>query len=128
MPTKGSPGSAGHDLYSNQRVILLPGSVMAISVGIGLILPPNHYAKIEDRSSLASSGDLLTAGGVIDRDYTGVVRVIIRNMSDRNTATICKGDRISQMIVHQIPETVAELKTEIPKTVRGSGGFGSTGK
>ena len=128
LPTKGSPGSAGHDLYSNSNLSLLPDQIATVSTGIGLILPANHFAKIEDRSGLAAHHHLLTAAGVIDQDYEGVVKVVIRNMSSRNVYLIRKGDRIAQMVVHQIPNTVAELQPSSTSTERGAGGFGSTGR
>lgn len=137
IPTRGSAGAAGFDLYSDEDCILQPGSIKLISTGIALQMPESqeqdisYYARVAPRSGLAVKQGIDVLAGVIDQDYTGEVKVcLINNQESVNGkyVEIKKGDRIAQLIF--TPIIIPEFKeTEvIESTDRGSAGFGSTGK
>jgi len=118
--TRGTSGSAGLDLYS-QEDYKDNGGVVLVSTGVRVMIPEGYVGIIKDRSGMAKKG-VTTHGGVIDSDYRGEVGVMLR----LNGNTIKKGDRIAQLVV--VPclmdfETVDSLD----ETERGEKGFGSTG-
>ena len=104
IPTRASKSSAGLDLYSSIDVNIEVGSIKKVNTGICISVPENSYGSIRDKSSLASKG-LLTLGGVIDRDYTGEIIVIMASLIE--SIKIKKGQKIAQLIVSNItyPET-----------------------
>ena len=96
IPTRASKESAGLDLYSSINVDIEVGSIKKLNTGICVSLPENSYGYIRDKSSLASKG-LLTLGGVIYKDYTGEIIVIMTSLI--KTIKIKKGQKIAQLIV-----------------------------
>jgi dUTP pyrophosphatase len=125
---RGSTGSAGVDIRSNESLILQPSWRAAIGTGMHIKLNDSTFALIKDRSSMANKGITVSAG-VIDSDYTGEVKVMLKNNTDF-TFKIAKGDRIAQLIVLPYIEPVFHhvgSLDELGTTERGSGGFGSTG-
>ena len=124
-PTRGSKEAAGLDLSSVQNCTIPPFSHMIVDTGIQISLPPSTYGMISSRSSWAARG-IHIGGGCIDKDYTGEVKVIMFNMSDKDVVVV-KGERIAQLIVPLIEYPEVEEVDKIDKvTERGSGGFGST--
>ena len=124
-PTRGSKEAAGLDLSSVQNCTIPPFSHMIVDTGIQISLPPSTYGMISSRSSWAARG-IHIGGGCIDKDYTGEVKVILFNMSDKDVVVV-KGERIAQLIVPLIEYPEVEEVDKIDKvTERGSGGFGST--
>lgn len=129
LPTRGSPGAAGYDLYSaNPEPIVIQGQCgrALVPTGLQAVLPPGTYGRVAPRSGLAVKKGVSIGAGVIDIDYTGEVGVLVVNQGDADI-TITAGERIAQLILERIltPEVV-ELDY-ISDTQRGSGGFGSTG-
>lgn len=124
IPTKGTTGSAGYDLYSTTDVDIEPSTATLIPTDISIQVPKGTYARIAPRSSLALKG-LDTMAGVIDADYTGNVKVLLENRS-KATCHISKGQRIAQMIIENIRDTSIEVVEAIQSTERGQKGFGST--
>lgn len=131
IPTKGSNGAAGYDLYaltSKMMQIISPGSTVKISTGISLEIPDGYFGAVFARSSLATKRGLRLANsvGVIDSDYRGELIVALHNDSDDNVV-IKQGDRIAQLVI--IPyQSINFIETVLLEdTERGSGGFGSTG-
>jgi dUTP pyrophosphatase len=124
---KKTSGSAGYDLHSVESKILHPQIVTMVDIGLSFKIPEGYYGRIADRSSMALKG-ITVGGGVIDSDYRGCVQVIFNNNS-QNQFHINVGDRIAQLIFVKISEEdeLTEV-TQLDDTVRGSGGFGSTGK
>ena len=98
-PTRASKESAGLDLYSSIDVDIEVGSIKKVNTGICTSLPENSYGSIRDKSSLASKG-LLTLGGVIDKDYTGEIIVIMTSLIE--PIKIKKKQKIAQLIVSNI--------------------------
>ena len=99
IPTRASKESAGLDLCSSIDVDIEIGSIKKVNTGICISLPKNSYRSIRDQSSLASKG-LLTLGGVIDKDYTGEIIVIMASLIE--PIEIKKGQKIAQLIVSNI--------------------------
>ena len=125
-PTRGSDEAAGYDLYSYESETVVPKQIKLIDTGISIRVPEGTYGRIAPRSSVSKKGILINAG-VIDRDYRGPVKVMVHNLSNDNYV-INKNDRIAQLILEQIKTPPVELVEELDDTIRGEGGFGSTGK
>lgn len=126
IPTRGSDGAAGYDLYSNEDCVIEPNDRCLVSTGISIVLPGGVYGRVAPRSSLSVKHGIQVGAGVIDPDYTGEVKVILFNHGV-NDYFISKGDRIAQLILERCETPpVVEIDT-IEATKRGSGGFGSTG-
>ena len=126
LPTRGSGGAVGYDLYSIDTVVIPPRHRALLSTGIAVVLPPGVYGRVAPRSSLALKYGIQVGAGVIDPDYTGEVKVILFNHGHADFE-VNKGDRIAQLILEKCdtPEVVEIGLLE--ETERGSGGFGSTG-
>ena len=124
-PTRGSDEAAGYDLYSYESETVVPKQIKLIDTGISIRVPEGTYGRIAPRSSVSKKGILINPG-VIDRDYRGPVKVMVHNLSNDNYV-INKNDRIAQLILEQIKTPPVELVEELDDTVRGEGGFGSTG-
>ena len=125
-PTRGSDEAAGYDLYSYESETVVPKQIKLIDTGISIRVPEGTYGRIAPRSSVSKKGILINAG-VIDRDYRGPVKVMVHNLSN-NDYVIKKNDRIAQLILEKIKTPPVELVEELDDTVRGEGGFGSTGE
>ena len=130
-PTKGSEKAAGYDLYANingnDSITINPGETVVIGTGLSFELPDNTFAAIFARSGLSTKSGLAPANkvGVCDSDYRGEYKVALHNHSN-TPATVNHGDRIAQMVV--MPFIPIELEEgDLSNTVRGTGGFGSTG-
>ena len=126
LPTRGSGGAVGYDLYSIDTVVIPPKHRALLSTGIAVVLPPGVYGRVAPRSSLALKYGIQVGAGVIDPDYTGEVKVILFNHGHADFE-VNKGDRIAQLILEKCdtPEVVEIGLLE--ETERGAGGFGSTG-
>lgn len=129
IPTYASPYSAGADLYSAMDELTIePHTTVLVKTGIALELPIGFAGLIYARSGLASKRGLAPANkvGVIDCDYRGEVMVALHNHTNVPQA-IAKGERIAQLVI--TPYVVADFEEtdELSATVRGEGGFGSTG-
>lgn len=130
IPTYGSEYAAGADLYActDGSVTINPGETVLIHTGIAMELPLGTVGLIYARSGLASKKDLAPANkvGVVDCDYRGEVMVALHNHG-LVPRTIENGERIAQMVI--APYYTAEFAEveELSETVRGEGGFGSTG-
>jgi len=127
VPTLGSSGAAGFDIYSNQIIDVSPDSRELVSTGISIKLPFGVYGRIAPRSGLAVKHGIHVGAGVIDRDYRGEIKVLLFNLS-KNVFSINPGDRIAQLICEHYETPPIKLVDELDETDRGSGGFGSTGK
>ena len=125
LPTRGTPGSAGYDLYAAVEVEIPPRGQKRVPTGLAFTTPILTYGKVQDRSGNAAKLFLRTKAGVIDTDYTGEVDVLLTNMNSEGH-TVRIGDKIAQLTLelHLTPE-IQEV-TELQVTKRGSRGFGST--
>jgi dUTP pyrophosphatase len=125
-PTKGSEHAAGYDLYSIENTTVLAGDKCLISTGIAMAVPIGNYARIAPRSGLACKNFIDVGAGVVDADYRGEVKVLLFNLG-KEDFKISAGDRIAQCIIEKYTRTDIEEVEDLDATVRGEGGFGSTG-
>ena len=125
VPTRGSAEAAGYDLYSYEEGRLMPHSTRLFDTGISFKVPLGTYGRIAPRSGLSKKGILVNAG-VIDRDYRGPVKVMLHNLSNE-MYVVKENDRIAQVILEKIKTPEVELVENLGETLRGEGGFGSTG-
>lgn len=130
IPTYGSEFSAGADLYAclDEAVTIEPGNTLLIKTGLAMEIPEGYAGLIYARSGLASKKGLAPANkvGVVDADYRGEIMVALHNHS--NTAAIVEPDeRIAQMVIAPFLKAEYTVAEELSDTVRGAGGFGSTG-
>ena len=130
LPCKATTNSAGYDLRASvdEPVIIPPGGRTLVPTGIAIALPDGFEAQIRPRSGLAIKKGLtlLNTPGTVDADYRGEIKIVLINLGQAGVE-IRRGDRIAQMIVQRLPETVLEEVKYLPDTARGSGGFGHTG-
>ncbi|KAK4145449.1 dUTPase-like protein [Dichotomopilus funicola] len=127
LPTRGSAFAAGYDLFAARPTAIPARGKALVDLDISISLPADTYGRIAPRSGLASKHFIDTGAGVIDADYRGPVKVLLFNHAETEY-TVQEGDRVAQLIVERIytPE-VLEVQ-ELEETVRGAGGFGSTGR
>ena len=131
LPTYGTPYSAGADLYAclEEAVTILPGETKKIPTGIAMELPVGTAGLIYARSSLGTKKGLAPANkvGVVDSDYRGEFLIFLHNHS-AEPQIIAHGDRVAQLVVTPVfTPGFVESKT-LSDTLRGDGGFGSTGR
>ena len=130
IPTYGSEFSAGADLYAcTEEAILIPaGQTRMIHTGLAFEIPEGYVGLIYARSSLGTKRGLAPANkvGVIDADYRGEVMVSLHNHSAVDQ-TVEPGERVAQMVIAPFLKAEFEVAEDLSDTVRGAGGFGSTG-
>lgn len=128
IPKKATPLSAGYDLFSADSGIILPLERKMINTGIRLKIPPGYYGRIAPRSGLAVKSGIHTMAGVIDSDYTGVIKCILYNSDQNNTYEYNIGDRIAQIIFEKYYDFDFITSDHLSTTNFSHDGFGSTGK
>jgi dUTP pyrophosphatase len=130
-PKYKTEGSSGVDLsaFLNEKVVIKPNSSELIPTGLQVAIPEELEIQIRPRSGLAAkeSMGVLNSPGTIDSDYRGELKIILFNHGDKDFI-INNGDRIAQMVLVPILKMEFEEVDNLPDTVRGQGGFGSTGK
>lgn len=126
IPKYALPGDAGMDLFSNEQLVLQPNEKKTIKTGIAMAIPPGHVGLVWDKSGLASKHHLHTFAGVIDETYRGELQVVLANFSDK-PFPIEKGQKIAQLLIQPVLQLPIQEVPELDATVRGAGGFGSTG-
>ena len=128
VPSYGTAYSAGADLYSamQEDVIIAPETTKFIKTGIAIEIPEGLVGLIYARSGMACKKGLAPANKVGDSDYRGEIMVALYNHSD-SAVTVAKGDRIAQLVLTPYIKADFEEADELDDTVRGDGGFGSTG-
>ncbi|XP_076882000.1 deoxyuridine 5'-triphosphate nucleotidohydrolase-like [Bidens hawaiensis] len=126
LPSRGSSLAAGYDLSSAIETKVPARGKALVATDLSIAVPQGTYARIAPRSGLAWKHSIDVGAGVIDADYRGPVGVILFNYSDVDFE-VKAGDRIAQLIIEKIitPEVVEV--DDLDSTVRGAGGFGSTG-
>ena len=131
MPTYGTEGAAGADLYAclEETLTILPGQTVPVPTGVAMEIPRGCAGLVFARSSMGVKRDLAPANkvGVIDSDYRGEIMVGVINQK-RESYTIEPGERIAQMVIMPVSMMPVEEVEELDETDRGAGGFGSTGK
>ncbi len=131
LPIYKTEGSSGMDLmaFTDKPIKILPNSFALIPTGISLAIPNDVEIQIRPRSGLASKSSIgvLNSPGTIDSDYRGEVKIILFNHGN-NEFIVNNNDRVAQMVLMPVLKMDLEEVDELPKTIRGAGGFGSTGK
>lgn len=117
---------AGMDLRSVERVVLSPGAAQGVPTGLAIELPPGHEAQVRPRSGLGLKHTITVNFGTIDPGYRGEIRVVMFNLG-RADYVIEKGDRIAQLVIARY-EAIEWEEGELGDSVRGAGGFGSSGR
>ncbi len=126
LPTRAHSYDAGMDLYVNGRQVIIAHTTMAVSTGISMEIPEGFVGLIWDKSSVGAKG-LKTLGGVIDSEYRGEVKVVIHNLNNEDII-FEHGQKIAQMLIQKVELVDIEEVADLSSTIRGEGGFGSTGR
>ena len=131
LPSYKTKGASGMDLmaFIEKPINLEPGKSCLVPTGLSVAFPKEYEIQIRPRSGLAAKNNIsvLNTPGTIDSDYRGEIKVILFNHGDIDFL-INNKDRIAQMILTPVIKMNFEETEDLPKTVRGEGGFGSTGK
>ena len=131
LPERGSAYAAGYDLFADitEDVVIKPHETFLVPTGLAMEIPEGYWGGIFARSGLASKEGLRPANcvGVVDTDYRGEVKVALHNDSEV-ARTIVVGQKVAQMVIVPFLSVEFDLVDELSDTVRGAGGFGSTGK
>ena len=128
VPTRASDRSVGYDLYSSEDAMVPCQAGRAlVGTGITVVLPEGVYGRVAPRSGLAVKHCINVGAGVIDPDYTGEVKVVLFNHGTEDFE-IKKGDRIAQLILERCDTPMIKEIGLLDETLRGDGGFGSTGQ
>jgi dUTP pyrophosphatase len=126
LPTRGSEWSAGYDLSSAESKTIAPGARAVVKTALSIACPAGTYGRIAPRSGLTVKKGIHVGAGVVDADYRGEVGVVLFNLGQEDFE-IQPGDRIAQLVLEQILMVPVQEVQELDETVRGAGGFGSTG-
>ena len=131
LPAYKTSGSSGMDLmaYIKNKITINPGKTAMIPTGIAISIPKNYEIQIRPRSGLAANKGIsvLNTPGTIDSDYRGEIKIILINLGQKSF-DVKSGDRVAQIIVCPVSKAKFKEVKQLPKTTRGKGGFGSTGK
>ena len=128
-PAYAHPGDAGADLVAAEEVELAPGERALVRTGIAIALPDGYVGLVHPRSGLATrlGVTVLNAPGTVDAGYRGEILVNLVNHDRVITAKISRGDRIAQLVIQRVERAHFHVVDDLPDTVRGAGGHGSTG-
>mgnify|MGYP001975087921 FL=1 len=131
IPSFKTEGSSGMDLmaFIKDPIIIEPNSSALIPTGLSVAIPNDVEVQIRPRSGLAAKSNIgvLNSPGTIDSDYRGEIKIILFNHGDKKF-TVNNKDRVAQMVIAPILKANFEEVDKLPDTIRGIGGFGSTGK
>jgi dUTP pyrophosphatase len=129
MPTYAHPEDAGADLVAAEDVTLEPGQRAMVGTGVAVALPPGYAAFVHPRSGLAAryGVSIVNAPGTVDAGYRGEIKVNLINHDHSQSVRLRRGDRIAQLVVQRVEHAVFRAVPELPESVRGTGGHGSTG-
>ena len=129
VPAYAHPGDAGADLVSTEALRLEPGQRALVGTGVRIALPDGYAAFVVPRSGLATKHGItiVNSPGTVDAGYRGELKVTLLNTDADEAYDIAVGDRIAQLIVMPVSRANFIPVDELPDSVRGAGGFGSTG-
>lgn len=128
-PTYASEGAAGLDIVAAEDVSLAPGQRHAVATGFAIAIPEGYEVQVRPRSGLAIKHGVtcLNTPGTIDHDYRGEVKVILANLGNE-VFEVRRGERIAQLVPAPVLRAEFREVAELSDTIRGAGGFGSTGR
>ncbi|MFL2901373.1 MAG: dUTP diphosphatase [Candidatus Pelagibacter sp.] len=131
LPSYKTSGASGMDLmaFIKSSITIKPKTSYLIPTGLSVAFSEDYEVQIRPRSGLAAKNNIsvLNTPGTIDSDYRGEIKVIIYNHGNKDFP-VNNGDRIAQMILTPVVKMELEEANDLPETIRGEGGFGSTGK
>ena len=129
VPAYAHPGDAGADLFARVDVRLAPGERRLVPTGLAIALPEGFVALVHPRSGLAhrSGLSIVNAPGTIDAGYRGEIQVCLVNLDPTHPIELSRGDRIAQLVIQRFESADFVEVDELPDSVRGEGGYGSTG-
>ena len=131
LPEYKTTGSSGLDLtaFIEKKIVIKAGENALVPTGISIAIPEDTEVQIRPRSGLAAKNNIsvLNTPGTIDSDYRGEIKIILFNHGKKDFV-VNNNDRVAQMIIMPVIKAEFEEVEILPKTLRGSGGFGSTGK
>lgn len=129
VPVYAHPGDAGADLVATESVRLAPGQRALIGTGVRIALPDGYVAFVVPRSGLAAKHGItvVNSPGTVDAGYRGEIKVTLLNTDAAEAFDVAPGDRIAQLIVMPVSRATFLPVDTLPDSVRGDGGFGSTG-
>lgn len=126
LPTRGTPQSAGLDLYCIDDLRIEAGTRVSAKTGLSVAIPEGFYGRIAPRSGLAMKHGIDVLAGVIDCDYRGEIICLLYNTS-ASVVGLPAGSKVCQLIIEQVITPSASWADDLEETVRGAAGFGSTG-
>ena len=129
LPSYAHPGDAGADLHTTVDVTLGPGERAMVPTGLSIALPDGYVALVHPRSGLAARHgvSVVNTPGTIDAGYRGEITVMLINHDPRESVTLARGDRIAQLVIQRFERARFVEVGVLPESVRGTGGYGSTG-
>lgn len=130
LPRYMTSRSAGMDICAGieNKIVLKTGAIVLIPTGFAMAIPEGYEAQIRPRSGLAVKHGigLINSPGTIDADYRGEVKIALINLGETDY-TVCRGDRIAQMVINRVYAARIEVVEQLDETGRNTGGFGHTG-
>lgn len=128
LPSYATPGSAGMDLRSSERIVIRAGETALVPTGLFMEIPFGYEGQVRPRSGLALKHGITVPNtpGTIDSDYRGELKVILMNLGKADFV-VEPGDRIAQLVFAEVTQGELIPVEELSETERSSGGFGSTG-
>lgn len=128
LPAYATHGAAGMDVVAAEDLILAPGARHAVATGFAMAIPDGYEVQVRPRSGLALKHGItcLNTPGTIDSDYRGEVKVILANLGSA-PFPIARGERIAQLVPAVVQRAALDEVASLDETLRGAGGFGSTG-
>ncbi len=129
LPAYAHPGDAGADLVTRVDATIEPGERVTVPTGIAIALPEGYAAFVHPRSGLAARHGLtiVNAPGTVDAGYRGEIAVTLLNTDAREPVVLHRGDRVAQLVIQRVERALFVEADELPDSVRGTGGFGSSG-
>ena len=128
-PAYAHPGDAGADLRARHETVLQPGSRALVATGVAVAVPQGYVGLVHPRSGLAARHGLtvVNAPGTVDSGYRGEIKVCLLNTDRSEAYTVRRGERIAQLVIQRVATALFDPVAELPDSVRGTGGFGSSG-
>jgi dUTP diphosphatase len=129
LPSYAHPGDAGADLVTTVDVTLAPGERALVPTGVAIALPDGYVALVHPRSGLAARHGLsiVNTPGTVDAGYRGEIKVLLINHDPGEPIELRRGDRIAQLVIQRFERAAFVDVAALPESVRGAGGYGSTG-
>jgi len=129
VPTRAKKTDAGYDIYSVQDIVIMPLTYQEVDTGMQLSCPHGWYYTIDGRSSMHRAG-IVASRGIIDATYTGTIFIQLYNKNPLAPYSVKTGDRIAQLTVHRVIDAEFKVVEQFSESydIRGTSGFGSTGK